>query len=209
MTMPLVINLGLPKSGTTTLASALSSAGLACADHKMRRSDPGVKDLGGTPIAQALYEGYFKQGDPLAFLGMYDALTEISILRPNLSLWPQTDYGLLSTLRARHPEAKFILTQRPADKIADSMIRWRNLGTQRMPKGAIPGLPAGYGSTRDELVQFIAGHHAFVEQVFGEDPGTLILNMAGTEAQQRLARFLGRDVPWWGRANVNTSSGPA
>ena len=198
-----VFNLGLPKSGTTTLGEALRSAGLRVADHKARRSDPGTEGVAGQPIAQLLYDGYFRDGDPWARLGMYDALSEVSILRPNLSLWPQTDFGLLRTLRDLHPETRFILSRRPAEDIAGSMMRWRNLGTQRLPNGAVPGLPAGYGTGPLDLIRFIEGHHAFAAHMFRGDPLFLDLDMGAPDAQARLAGFLGRDVPWWGRANVN------
>ena len=42
----LVVNLGLPKSGTTTLAKALRMSGLRVADHRMRgrnTDDPALK----------------------------------------------------------------------------------------------------------------------------------------------------------------------
>ena len=202
----MILNLGLPKSGTTTLAQALDSAGLVCADHKVRRTQATARVAAGTPVAQALYDGYFHDGDPLARLGQFDALTEISILRPNLSLWPQTDFGLLQTIRDLHPDARFILTHRPAEDIAGSMIRWRNLGTQRMPNGHIPGLPAGYGTGPLDLVRFIEGHHAFVHHVFAGDPAFLSLPVGATDARDRLERFLGRPVPWWGRANANPAA---
>jgi len=202
----MIVNLGLPKSGTTTLDQALQSAGLKVADHKMRRADAPRPELAGRPVARVLYDGYFQTGDPLADLGQYDALGEISILRPNLSLWPQTDWGLLSALRDRHPETLFVATRRPAAAISDSMMRWRNLGTQRMPNGAIPGLPVGYGATTGEQLRWIDGHYAFLSRVFDGDPRFLMLDVGATDARDRLSAFTGLTIPWWGKANVNPAS---
>ncbi|MEC3860537.1 hypothetical protein VK792_04520 [Mesobacterium sp. TK19101] len=202
----MIINLGLPKSGTTTLDQALQSAGLKVADHKMRREDAAAPDLAGRPIARLLYDGYFQTGDPLTHLGQYDALGEISILRPNLSLWPQMDWGLLSAIRAHHPDTLFVATRRPAAAISDSMMRWRNLGTQRIPNGVIPGLPASYGATPDEQMRWIEGHYAFLSRVFERDPQFLMLDVGVEDARDRLAAFSGLTIPWWGRANVNPTS---
>lgn len=205
----MIINLGLPKSGTTTLGEALRSAGLRVADHKVRGGDGAPPEVTGGPIARHLYDGYFHDGDPLARLGFYDALTEISILRPNLSLWPQTDFGLLQTVRDLHPDARFVLSWRPAEDIADSMRRWRNLGRERLPRNPVPGLPAGYGYEPLDLIRFIEGHHAFVARIFQDDPKFLWLDVGAPDAQAALARFIGRPVPWWGRANANPATDTA
>ncbi|MCB1335719.1 MAG: sulfotransferase family protein [Roseivivax sp.] len=199
----MIVNLGLPKSGTTTLAEALRSAGLRVADHKIRYRDTTRKALRGTFVARQLYDGYFRQGDPLAALSPFDALAEISVLKPDMSLWPQTDFGLLQTLRDVRPDTRFVLTLRPAEEIADSMMRWGNMGLSRMPRLQIPGLPAGYGAGRLDLVRFVEGHHAFVRRLFDGDPNFLPLDIPAPDAPDRLAAFLGRAVPWWGRANAN------
>lgn len=210
MTRPWIINLGLPKSGTTTLDQALQSAGLTVADHKIRRANAPDPALGGMPVAKVLYDGYFKDGDPLARLSGYDALGEISILRPTLSLWPQMDFGLIQTIRTLHPDTRFVASYRPPEKIAGSMARWRNLGTQRIPNGAIPGLPAGYGAGLGEQERWITAHYLFLETLFGDDPRFLMLDMAAEDAQSRLAAFTGLDITWWGKANVNdTGTGGA
>ncbi|MGB1035442.1 MAG: hypothetical protein ACPGVS_10505, partial [Primorskyibacter sp.] len=100
--MGYIVNLGLPKSGTTTLQCALDAAGFRVADHLL--PGPGKK-----PVAKALYDGYFASGNPLASFDKIDALGEVSILRPKLSLWPQMDFGLLSALR-NHPDIRFVAT---------------------------------------------------------------------------------------------------
>lgn len=207
MSKPWIINLGLPKSGTTTLDMALRKAGLKVAEHKIRRTDTDNKTIAGTPVARQLYEGYFKQGDPLARLGMFDALAEISILRPNMSLWPQCDFGLLQAIRTLHPDTRFVATWRPPEDIANSMMRWRNLGSQRIPNGAIPGLPAGFGKTEAEQCRWITAHYQFLETIFMDDPRFLTLDVGSPEAGKTLAAFVERDLPWWGKANVNPEGG--
>ncbi len=205
-----VINLGLPKSGTTTLAHALTRAGWQVADHKVRRIHSRTPGLGGTFIGKQLYDAYFRDGDPFAVLDeFYDALTEISVLKGPVSLWPQCDYAMIKAMRIARPGMLFVATWRKAARVSDSMRRWNNLGSDRLPGGTIPGLPAGYGAEDDERQRWIKGHYAMLRDLFGDDPRYLELNMAAPDAQQRLSAHIGLDLPWWGRSNRNPDIGAA
>ena len=86
-----VINLGLPKSGTTTLGEALARAGLKVADWRIRKGQSSNDELARRFVGKLMYEGYFEDGDPLARMPGFDAFTEIDIVRNGLNLWPQTD----------------------------------------------------------------------------------------------------------------------
>lgn len=198
-----VVNLGLPKSGTTTLATALRAAGWRVADHKLRHGEGHPAKLSGTFVGRQIYDGYFETGDPLARLDRFDALTEISGLKGARSFWPQCDFAVLKAMRVARPGLLFVATIRPAEAISDSMRRWQGLGEERLPGGAVPGLPAGYGATDAQRVRWIAGHYHMLRDVFGDDPRFLELDVAGPDARARLAAHLGIDLPWWGRANVN------
>jgi hypothetical protein len=205
-----LVNLGLPKSGTTTLAFALEQAGWRAADHKVRRVHIRTPGLGGTFVARQIYNGYFGSGDPFAHLdGLYDALTEISVLKGETTLWPQCDYAVLKAMRLARPEIRFVATWRPAAEISDSMRRWNNLGTDRLPTGHIPGLPHGFGAAEEERLRWIEGHYAMLRDVFGDDPRYLELPMAAPDARDLLARHIGLDLPWWGRRNANAGPQPA
>lgn len=198
-----LINLGLPKSGTTTLARALSSAGWRVADHKVRRSDSADPDRAGTFVARQIYRGYFDTGDPLKNLDFYDALSEISALRPPLSLWPQCDYAVLKAMRSLHPTLRFVATRRPSADISDSMRRWNSMGEDRLPAGSVPGLPIGWGAKDADRVRWIDGHYDMLRDLFGDDPRYLELEVGAPDARNRLEAHLGLDLPWWGRANAN------
>ncbi len=198
-----LVNLGLPKSGTTTLCEALRRSGWQVADHKVRRTQTDDPAIAGTFVGRQIYEGYFETGDPLARLGLYDALTEISVLNRDNCLWPQCDYALLSAMRRHHPELKFVASWRDPAEISDSMRRWNNLGSDRLPTGAIPGLPRGFGNDDAQRIRWIEGHYAMLEEVFGGDPHYLCLHVAAPDAAARLSGFLGHAVSWWGRANRN------
>ena len=197
-----VINLGLPKSGTTTLAAALRHAGFTVADWKLR---PGQSTKWRGYVGKLMYEGYFRTGDPLAFFEEFDALTEIDVIREGRNFWPQMDWPLLTAIRELHPGARFILSVRDPRAHADSMRRWSNLGTTRLPRNAVPGLPPGYGDKPGELERWIEGHITFCRQVFAGADDFLEYHIEDPQAQRKISRFLGVDLPWWGKANVNTN----
>lgn len=198
-----VINLGLPKSGTTTLGQALKHAGLNVADWRIRRGQSKGDRLTRAFVGKLMYDGYFRDGDPLAPMAEFDAFTEIDVVREGLNLWPQCDWGLLAAIRAHHPGAKFVLTHRDPVKLSDSMGRWSNLGRTRLPNNTIPGLPEGYGKTDAERIRWIEGHYAFCRQVFAGSDDFLEYDIEDDGAHDRLSDFLGLELPWWGIANAN------
>ncbi|ETX28306.1 sulfotransferase [Roseivivax isoporae] len=202
MTRAVVVNLGLPKTGTTTLARALRRAGYRTADWKIRPRQTPRTELHDAFVARILYEDYFASGDPLARLGGFSAITEMSaMVPPDHVLWPQTDWGLIDAIRRHHPQARFLLSHRAAALTADSMVRWRNLGSQRLPKHGVPGLPAGFGHARGELARWIDAHAAFVRRVFAGDPALLEFDVGDPGAPAAIGAHLGCSLPWWGHAN--------
>lgn len=201
-----VVNLGLPKTGTTTLARALRRAGMKTADHRIRDEQTDDATLHGAYVADLLYKGYFETGDPGAYLTEFSALSEISLLRDGQSLWPQMDLALLRAIKAHHPEVRFLASMRDAFKLSQSMLAWSDLGTARLPQSAIPGLPQGYGDTTKERVQWIEGHYATLEAVFGDDPNFFAFSIEGDDVRERLSEFLGVKLPWWGHINRNEMS---
>ena len=202
-----IINLGLPKSGTTSLGQALRRAGFRVADWRIRKGQSDGDRLRRAFVGKLMYRGYFEQGDPLAMMPEFDAFTEIDIVRDGLNLWPQTDWGLLAAIRKHHKGAKFILTTRDPARHSDSMARWSNLGRRRLPANAIPGLPQGWGKTDAERIRWIEGHRAFCRQVFAGAEDFLEYDIEDSDAQARVSAFVGRELPWWGVANANPDPG--
>ena len=201
MTRLRVVNLGLPKSGTTTLARALKIAGLKTADYRIRRHQTDDAALQGAFVGKLMYDGYFHSGDPLSLMDDFDAFTEINVLREGLNLWPQTDWGLLDAIRKHHPGVKFLLSGRDPKAISDSMLRWSNLGLERLPQNAIPGLPLGFGETGHERVQWIESHYAHIRKLFDGADDFLEYDVGDKAAPDKIGAFLGRELKWWGRAN--------
>ncbi len=198
-----IVNLGLPKSGTTTLAHALRISGLRIADYRIRQRQTPDVTLHDAFVGDRMYRSYFASGDPLDGLDLFDGFSEVSTLREGHSLWPQTDWGLISAIRQHHPGTRFLATWRPPEVISDSMLRWSNLGTERLPDGQVPGLPAGYGASPAHRIRWVGAHYAFLEKLFEGDDRFLRLDIKAPDAPQTLGAFLGRDIPWWGKANRN------
>ncbi|TNF23073.1 MAG: sulfotransferase family protein [Rhodobacteraceae bacterium] len=203
-----VVNLGLPKSGTTTLARALRKAGLHVADHRIRPMQTDRAELHGRFVGEMMYDGYFLRGDPLDGLEDFDGFAEINALRPPRSIWPQFDFGLIAAIRGCHPGIRFLASWRAPEAMSDSMLRWSNLGTERLPAADIPGLPAGYGVTTRERVTWIAGHYHALARFFDGAPDFLQYDVTDPEAPERIGAFLGRPLPWWGQSNVNPVKDP-
>ncbi|MFK7755209.1 MAG: hypothetical protein AB8B51_22010 [Sedimentitalea sp.] len=198
-----VVNLGLPKSGTTTLAKALRMGGFRVADHRIRGRNTALADLKGTYVGDLVYRGYFETGDPGAHLPNITAITEMSVLNRTHSLWPQTDFALIQALRSYHPGVKFLASRRDAFEMSQSMLGWSNLGTERLPDGSIPGLPRGFGDTGKEREQWINGHYATLRHMFRDAPDFLEFDVANPESHDKIAGFLQCDLPWWGKLNAN------
>lgn len=198
-----VVNLGLPKSGTTTLAQALERAGLRVADHRLKAREQDRPGKRRVFVANLLYQGYFRSGDPMELMADYDAISEMSFIHGRFSVWPQCDFALLAALRECHPQVRFIATRRDSAAISASMMNWNNLGRTRLPASHIPGLPPGFGATEGEQIRWIDGHYRCLRHWFRDDPDFLELDVAAPDAQARVAALLGRDLPWWGQANVN------
>jgi hypothetical protein len=199
----MVVNLGLPKTGTTTLARALRRSGFRVADHRIKAKQTDDETLHNQYVADLLYRGYYETGDPGARLGGFDAITEMSMLSDVKSVWPQMDFGLINAIREHHPSVKFVASNRDSWDISQSMLAWSNLGMTRLPDNAIPGLPEGYGETSKERVQWIEGHYAHLRALFGKDADFLEYDVADPEVKDLLSGFLGRPIAWWGRANAN------
>lgn len=201
-----LVNLGLPKTGTTTLARALKIAGLRVADHRIRPRQTDTPALQDAFVADLLYQGYFQSGDPAEFFEDFNALTEVSCLRKGKSLWPQMDFAMIDAIRKHHPDVRFVASIRDSWDVSQSMLAWSDLGTDRLIKADIPGLPAGYGETSAERVKWIEGHTANLRRHFAGDPAYLEFNVADTGAQAAVAGHLGLEMPWWGQANANSEN---
>lgn len=198
-----VLNLGLPKSGTTTLHTALNKAGLKSAHWE-------VKPRRWNRLAQtqyvgvSIYKNYLDGRDPLAGLAGFDAVTQADLIVPPLSLWPQMDRSLLYRIREFHPDCLFLLLTRNPAQVADSIARWGDLHRRLVQMGA-PGLGSKMAGSKSGLRDWISQHNAQIRDDFGKDPNFLELEVTDADGQGKLSERMGFKLPWWGVANTNLS----
>ncbi|MEM9212559.1 MAG: sulfotransferase family protein [Pseudomonadota bacterium] len=205
MTKPRFFIVGLPKSGTSTIDQAFSSAGLQPV-HWLHN---------GMPIGKLMYDGWFDFDDPLHFFEGVDAITQMDFCSAEpgipkdseqkldlLNYWPNLDLGLIVRIKQMYPESKFILNYRSPAETSDSMERWHGL-SERMASQSITGLPIGRGNRPSELMKFIENHHGALRHLFRDDPNFLELDITSESAGEQFQEFLGVEVPWWGVANKN------
>lgn len=190
-----LVNLGLPKSGTTTLHTALARSGLRSAHWKVKHRI----------VGRNLYHHHLAGRDPLTDLAEYDVITQADFISEHRSYWPQMDAALVHAIASHHPECRFLLLTRPVAKIADSIMRWRDLSDRLEALGA-PGLPPGHAGEIDALTTWIDGHFRNVRRWFKDDPRFLELDIEDPEAPNRLGQFLRVEIAWWGMANTNAEA---
>lgn len=197
-----VVNLGLPKSGTTTVGEALVATGLKTSSHRVMPEDGLPKERHGQFIGHMMYEGYFGKGDPLAHLDAYDGLGEISVIHAGKPAFPQMDAAVIEAVAMHHPGVRFVASWREPAAISNSMLRWNNL-VARLQRNSLPGLPVGYGEKDHERERWIEAHYSFLDTVFGGDEIYLQLDVKQADAPEQLGKHIGREIKWWGQANKN------
>lgn len=185
--------IGFPKSGTSTIHTALERSGYRSAHWRCERGF----------IGQIIYENYLGGRDPLDTLDAFDALTQADVCLPALGVnyWPNLDFNILAAIMKTCPDCLFVLNWRDPALTASSIARWGDL-KQRLTISDVPGLPRGFGSDVSHLIRWIEGHH-HATRVFFKDANFLELDIAAPDAADRLGNALGTPLAWWGRANEN------
>ena len=152
-----LVNLGFPKSGTTSLNKFLSDTGFSPAHWRL---DPETKkSTSDAFVGELVYSNYFS-GKPIFQGFKADALTQLDVCIPRLGLnfWPQLDPNIRRLIRSEYPECFIILLKRkPADVIC-SIKKWNNMHL-RIVASDIPGLPCWSGYTEEDLFIWIQNHY--------------------------------------------------
>ena len=191
-----LLNLGMPKSGTTTLQTALERAGLRSAHWYDRRSKRFV--------GRSMYRNYFAGRDPLADFVGFDAITQADYVNETFSYWPQMDHALLGEIRRHHPDCVFVLVTGDVSQIVSSFYRWNDLIDRLATTGA-PGLPGQFARSPEAVTRWINGHYEAVRARFADSANFLEVDIEDLEVRAKIENALGLDLPWWGKANVNTA----
>ena len=174
---PLVINLGMPKTGTTSLTKYFKQLGIECAHWKTKD-----KRIIGEAMTSSLHskKPIFKDLPNVRCLTQMDFCRWTDKKRRiSECFWPQID--MLQTLVKRFPSAKFILTTRNVDSWFDSVSRWSDLLDRiRCSSSSL----LRYNATDEEVKTWFVNHtnsvKAFVES---KNLMELTLEAAQTQAE--------------------------
>jgi hypothetical protein len=108
----------------------------------------------------------------------------------------------LAAIEHHHPDVRFVLSRRAPADVASSIMRWNNLGKERLPRANVPGMPQGFGASEAELIQWIEGHYAFCDRIFQGQSNFLAYRPDDPQTPARIGAFLGLKLNWWGKANT-------
>lgn len=188
--------IGFPKSGTTTLHHALVESGLKSVHWKTEQGYCG----------ELIYRAFAAGRPPLADLTQYDVIAQADVCQPHegKNYWPNLDFSVLRAIREHYPDCLFILNYRDSAATARSIMKWYDLQA-RIAASDIPGSPAGFGRTADELARWIDSHHRAVRWFFQNDHNFIEIDITSEEAPEILSQALGCDIRWWGKTNVSAT----
>lgn len=191
------LGIGLPKTGTTTVCSALRQAGIN-ALHK-RRPD---QQPAGYHMLRAFRHGY-KLGTFLP--SGVEAVTQLDHMwnKSPQSCFPQEVRGFLRAFTAQYPEARIILHTRDPKLTLRSIKAWGNL-RDRIPR-SVPSLPDS--CTDKELLHWIEQYYVRMRRLFKRHSHFVEFDIADPRAPDILASAFGIEFPWWGVRNPNASIG--
>ncbi|WP_260583193.1 sulfotransferase family protein [Sphingopyxis sp. PET50] len=164
-----VFGIGFHKTGTTSLASALSVLGYRVTGP----NDVSEPDIGETYLARTR-----------ALSEQFDAFQD--------NPWPL----VYREMDAQWPDAKFILTLRdPASWIASQTGHFAHVSTPMREHiyGIGRGAPIG---NEDHYVAVMEAHNAAVRDYFSDRPGKLLeMNLLAGDEWEKLCAFLDHPVP--------------
>jgi len=203
-----LFNLGVAKSGTSTLHKAMGEAGLKSVHWKDRRHWSERKQTFLRPprykfTGWSIYYHYLRGDDPLEGLKGFEVVAQADVLRADYSLWPQMDQAVLKKIRHHHPECLFLLMTRDPAKVANSMIRWKTFQARLNNLGA-PGILPQEATSEVKIADWVANHYAQTRAAFSNDAKFVELELTDPETPAALAEILSCKLPWWGIANRNT-----
>jgi hypothetical protein len=161
---------GMPKSGTTSIAAYFRCIGLTVS-HEYCHKPNNAKIMCGSCIQQNIKDGF----PALHECGRYEVFTQLDANRPetNECYYPQR--SALSAISKAYPRATFVLNLRPVEQWVQSVNHWSNL-RQRLANCSMRGFPNGvsrgdkglrtlYESQTDIVRSFVKTHqsHKLVE----------------------------------------------
>ena len=205
----LVLVLGMPKTGTTSLHEAFKSAGLNSVHWAL---DAGLnlqkdlhlrlwgKDSERRLVGRLIEQAVKERKEPLAYLPQVDAVAEMNGMfwedehqTTVQAYFPQMVH--LEALVEAYPHAYFILNVRDLAAWVASVNDHNDL-RKRFECADLPGLPAGVGTKDEELKAWVAAHHERVLTLLSRRNVKLLHFNIDIHGSKELSDFLGYSVKW-------------
>jgi len=190
----MICGIGFPKTGTSSLASALRRLGYKTIHGDGRGSWPGADE--GISLTRAIDAGNFL----LPTFELFEAFVD----NPYFSIWRQLD--------VMFPEAKFILTVRDEESWINSCVLYYQARQIRPMRAWLFGEyadPSANQASRQAWLQAYRRHNVAVREHFGDAGGRLlVMDITKGDGWEKLCPFLGVSLPKQSFPRANMSQKP-
>mmetsp|Transcript_11707 Transcript_11707/g.17890 ORF Transcript_11707/g.17890 Transcript_11707/m.17890 type:complete len:222 (+) Transcript_11707:2-667(+) len=186
-----VLNMGMPKEGSSTLQDFFKCAGFRASHSQCGNLMQKAAQNGENPLSAC----NTNWGGELHM--------QLDISRPPTCYYPQIQ--LLDEIHRGSPNATFILLFRPVMDWIKSIDHWQDM-RKRFVKCDLPGLPEGVGGRMEDMVQWHCGHVQHVREFVAHHPSHALieLDLYDTERNQRvMSTLFNASSECWGHSNIN------
>ena len=202
-----VINLGLPKSGSTSLRDFFSCGNLTASHFKCNGAPCGMCVDQNLQAGRPALHGC---GDYHVWAQLDWAPIGLPIKKKKQCFFPQL--SALKELHEQYPEATFVLPTRPPRHWIASVDNWQHADYRMREVLAacnLPGLPTGRKPSDTELASFYVQHSRTVRTFVANHPSHTLIEFDLEEpgVAQKLALASGVPATCWGKSNCKTSCG--
>lgn len=199
------LNLGFPKTGTSSLHKFFECGGLRSAHYRCNRVDS---------CARCIRQSVEAGGEPLELCELggnnkFDVYAQMD----DGHYFPQIE--VLDDIVAAYPEATLFLTFRNMTKWYNSLKKWppRKRGphlNDKLRENNITGFPTGVGKNVSEFSDWFCNHVQRVRRVVNDNPSlTLVeVDIEDSNIAKRMSDMFEIDESCWGHANVNPIANP-
>uniref|UniRef100_A0A7S2YSF5 Sulfotransferase n=1 Tax=Entomoneis paludosa TaxID=265537 RepID=A0A7S2YSF5_9STRA len=191
-----IINLGMPKMGSSSLHEFFKCSGTYNSSHYTCGPRPRGEGKRGPGLrCGTCMERAWKKGLPLLkscggasneFKNGYTAFMQMDYNTPGKTcFYPQM--SALNAIHKEYPNATFVLISRPLDDWIRSLDDWHGY-RNRLVNCNLPGLPVGVGHDNDDLKQWVCHHQANVRKFVQAHPSHALveLNLYETTQNDRI-----------------------
>lgn len=186
----MILCLGVPKSGTSTLHRAFSEAGYHSV-HGRRPNEPHAATL--------MWRAFCEGKNPISYVSREIEVVSDPFLTNSITLWPTLSPLFMERLIKDNPDIWLILNTRILKHWLLSVKAWKQL-QERLTEADLPFLPSGTGADR-ELTDWIEAYYARIRAALSGRKRYIELAIED-DNRELLSNTFEREFPWWGVENA-------